>query len=252
MGVTGQNLIKYSFLDLVYKGILKIHKDWRQSHPRDPRLRLYTLVAKGPNFESYSSKIHQDPFVGPFHGNDDEFQVKGFVQSIYKQCEEFIGFKTKYVYRELKHNGLFGTSLGLKKVNIFFLNGNGKSVKRELNNELLVAEKNLPKYAKEDPEKAKNLIAGLGANIMLLNSFNDELVESLKPIFNDLGKTDTFESTGYLETGPDWTDILFYSFLDTLETFDYSFESFDSTFDFGGGFGEVSGDFGDIGDIGDF
>lgn len=50
-GVSGKNLTKYAFLDLVFNNYLIVYQDYRQSHPRDPHERLYTLVSRGERFE---------------------------------------------------------------------------------------------------------------------------------------------------------------------------------------------------------
>ena len=248
--LSGKNLIKYSFLDLVYNGYLKVYRDWRLAHPNDARERLYTFVARGDRFSNYNACRHQDPFIAPFLEDDYEYQVRTLVKKIYQDNGKGQGFKSRIVYKEMKKAGYFSTSAGLKHINLFFLNGKGAQLKKQINNALKEADKTLPEAAKNNPDHAKKILNDLGANVLLLDNFNDELIESLKPIFEDAEKTISTSSFDYI-TRYDAFEFLFYSFLDTLDHFDASFDSFDTTFDFSeGGFGDFDGGGFDGGDIG--
>lgn len=252
MGVSGQNLMKYSFLDLVYNGYLRVYRDWRLPHPRDSRERLYTFVARGDRFNSYVSRQHQDPFVNPFLADDYEYQVRTLVKKVFKENGKTHGFKSKVVYKEMQKAGYFHTSAGLKYINLFFLNGKGSELKRKFNSILKEADETLPEAATKNPEKAKKILNELGSNVLLLDSFNDELIEKLKPIFEEVGKTVSTSSGDYIDRS-DVFEFVFYSFLDTLDYFDSSFDSFDTTFDFGdGGFGDFDAGGFDGGDFGDW
>ncbi len=249
MAVAGKDLMKYSFLDLVYRGVLKVYKEWRLPHPRDSQERLYTFVSRGELFNGYQKSFHLDPFIDPFIEDDYEYQVRVLVKKVLNESGKTTGFKSKRVYKQLRKEGYFTTSLGLKYLNFFFLNGKGSSLKRKFKSTLEEADQSLPKYAKSNQQEAKRILTTLGSNVLLLDNFNDELIEQLKPIFAELGgRYETFSEGNTFDRG-DMFEILFYSFLDTIDSFDSSFDSFDSSFDFGGG--DIGGDFGG-GDFGDF
>ena len=242
LGVAGTDLMKYSFLDLVYRGILNVYKDWRLPHPRDTRERLYTFVSRGKLYTSHSGSFHQDPFVQPFKDHDCEYQVRVLAKKVYKESGNASGFKSTRVYKQLRTEGFFTTSLGLKYLNFFFLNGNGSKLRRKFKSVLKEADESLPRYADSDKEKAKNILTTLGSNVLLLECFKDELIERLKPLFSEFGDDHNRFPKSPMEGYGDMFEILFYAFLDTMDYFDSSFDSFDSSFDFG------SSDFG--GDIG--
>jgi len=252
-GVSGKSLIKYAFLDLIFNGFLNVYKEWRLPHPNDARERLYTFVSRGENFDKWFLKKHQIPFMEPFFEGDYEYQVRTLIQNIYKDVNKGTGYKSKLVYKELQSAKYFTTSLGLKYLNVFILSSKGSKMKRMINEILIDAEKELPKLLVEDPAGARELLRKLGPNVLLLDNFNDELLEQLRPLFEGIGK-EYSDQTGTLMDQLDAFELLFYSFLDTIDLFDASFESFDSTFDFSGdGFGDLGGfDGGDFGDFGGF
>ncbi len=252
LGVAGRNLMKYSFLDLVFNGYLKVYRDWRLPHPRSHRERLYTFVSRGERFHDYSPNDHQDPFIAPFLQDDREYQVRTLIQKIYGECGRGPGFKRAFVYKELQQAGYFKTSSGLKYLNFFVLSKTGIKVRKQLKAILDDANANLSRTVYNNPEEAKKILSRLGSNVLLLENFNDELVGKLKPIFEELGNLTAGPKIDYLDR-TDQFELLLYAFLDNLDHFNSSFESFDTAFDFSdGGFGSYdAGDFGgdSFGDI---
>ncbi len=248
--VDGKDLLKYSFLDLIYKEKLKIYQDWRLPHPRETRERLYTIVARGKQFSNNGNSFHQDPFVSPFQAKDVEYQVRTLIKKVYLNSGKGPGFKSNWVYKQLKEEGYFMTSLGFKKLDIFFLNSEGSSLKSKFNTILKDAENSLPHLVKSNKEKTKEIISTLGSNILLLDCFNDELIKQLKPLFKEIGDKNLSQSSeSYVDFG-DASELMFYGFLDTIDYFDSSFDSFlDATFDVSGF--DIGGDFGGF-DFGGF
>ena len=253
LGVAGKDLMKYSFLDLIYRGVLKVYKDWRLPNQRDSTERLYTFVARGELFTNYQNSYHQDPFVAPFQEDDHEYQVRTLVKKVFKESGKGAGFKSKRVYKQLRKEGYFSTSLGLKHLNFFFLNDQGSTLKKRFKRILKEADEALPGFANTNKEEAKKIVKTLGSNILLLECFKDDLIEKLKPIFAELGRKYENFSDGPTLDNEDMFEILFYAFLDTIDDFDSSYDSFDSSFDFGGsdfggdfGGGDFGGDFGGV------
>ena len=242
MGVTGSDLMKYSFLDLVYKGVLKVYKDWRLPHPRDARERHYTFVAKGERFKAYVKTDHQDPFVAPFLAEDCEYQLRFLVKRVLNTIGKAPKFKSNKVYKELKDNGYFTSFFWLKYLNLFLLNSKGSQLKKDFKSILKEADDTLPKFVETNPEKTKQMLAALGSNILLLNCFNDEFIAQLKKLFGELDKAIEHIPGIAIGMGEQVFEVLFYTFLDSIDYFDNSFETFDASFDFGGG--DFGGDLG--------
>lgn len=239
--VSGRDLIKYSFLDLAYRGILKVYREWRLPHPNDAQEQLYTFVSRGDRFENYIGSSHQDPFVKPFEDEDYEYQVRTLAKKVYKETGKASGFKLKHVYKELRANGYFSSSYGLKYMSLYFLSSTGSDLKKQFKRILEEAEKSLPKVVKYDKEETKKILSTLGSNIVLLDCFDDHMINQLKPIFGELGTKFEKASEPMLDR-LDTFEVLFYAFLDTIDYFDSSFDSFDSSFDFGGS--DFGGDWG--------
>lgn len=245
--VLGKELFKYSFLDLVYRGILQVKKEWRKPHKRDPRERLYTLVSRGPLFSEYQESAHQNPFIAPFRKSPRAYQLRILLHKVFKESKGGVGFKQAIVYRQLRAEGVFSSSLGLKRLNLFFLSGDGRALKTKFEPMIQKAERSLPLVAGRNALESKKIIQQLGPNILLLDCFTDHLIEKLKPIFKELGSAEASLSQHVFLNGEDLSELLFSSFLDTIDQLDFSFDSFESYFDAGlgdldGGIG--GGDFG--------
>ena len=245
--VSGKELLKHSFLDLVFRGILRVYQAWHPSHPRDPHERLYTLVSRGKRYDAYVPSPHQDLFVEPFAKEDHAYQVRILLRNVYLDGKAS-GFKRR-VYATLRQKRCFSASWGLKWLNLFFLNERGATAQKEFEKLLNLAEKKLPEYVKTDPEKARELITTLGSNVLLLDNFRDELLEKL-PLVLRWPEHERERSTyDFDDFELDFPEMLTDFFLDTIGHFDTSFDSFDAALDLGnidtgGGFsGDMGGDF---------
>lgn len=250
---SSKELMKYSFLDLIYRKVLNVYKEWRLPHPRHTTERLYTFVSRGENYDKYTSSTHQNPFTNPFIEDDYEYKIHPLIRMVLRESIRIrrSNFKCQKVYPDLRKRGCFISSFGLKYFDIYIHSSKGFKLKKKFKKILDEAEILLPKYATSNTEKAKEIINTLGSNILLLKCFNDELIEQLKPIFNNISENiESFSDSNFVEE-----EAVFYYFLDSIDSFDSSFdsfESFESSFDFGDAdFGDSGSDFGS-GDFGDF
>jgi len=157
----GLELIKFSFLDLIYNGILKIYKDWRLPHPRHEQERLYTFISRGSNFENYKRNIYQHDFVSPFLSGNVEFQVRTLIRESFKAIEDPKDFKSEQIYRDLQVNKVFKNTLFLERFGLFLLNKHGKNLQNSFSKQLKEAEHLIPTYVDSNPTKACELLKGL-------------------------------------------------------------------------------------------
>lgn len=244
---SGKDLMKYSFLDLVFKGVLKVYTEWKLPHPRETRERLYTYVARGEQFENFDGNLHQALFIEPFLEDDYEYQVRSLIKEVYLDLGEQSVFKLDYVYKQLIDEGYYSPSYGFKNVGLFFLNKDGKKLKKLFQEELKIAEEKLPILVDSDKDGTLKLLSKLGSNVLLLESFSDDLVEKLKEIFSGID-TNLKNYEGLNSNSWDFAfEVVFGTFLTTMDFFDSSFESFDSSFDFSSS--DFSSDYGG-GDLG--
>jgi len=178
---TDQELLKYTFLHLIYNNILKIHHEWRIPHPRDPTPRLHTLLSKGSNFHLFPQLAYQHPFTHPFIREDKSYPLFPFLQEIGTKYWHN-DYKLTQVYPYLVRHHYFNSSLGLKNYGLFFLTKKGKDVQKRIDYQLGEAEIELPHLIKSSPQKTVLLLQELGANVLLLQCFHQELIMQFRSV----------------------------------------------------------------------
>ena len=92
----GRTLFKYSFFDLVLRGIFEIYQDWRFPHKVSEEEKLYTFVKKGRYFDSYKKSRHQDLFVSRFTYGDYDYLVEHLLMRSFAECETGKRYKKNY------------------------------------------------------------------------------------------------------------------------------------------------------------
>lgn len=228
----GKDLFKYSLIDLIFKDVLTIKKEWRYPDRLANKKRLYTFISKGKQYQEHKLPFHQQPFAKPFKKRDFEYQLPILMRKILKELEEDVyQFKLKIVYPELQRQGYFKTSLGLKHLGLFFLNKKGSALKTKFQKQLDQADNQLSNFSNLGMDQMFDLIHQLGSNILLLESFNDELIKQLKSLFKEM----TPENQLIPNSRASYTSKLFLSFIDTMEAFDVSLDAFEVIFRFPGG-----------------
>ncbi|KXX70888.1 hypothetical protein [Flammeovirga sp. SJP92] len=180
--ISGKTLLRYSFIDLVLKGILTIHKEMRLPHATSSEAREYTYVTRGINFDKHDYSYHQYLFIQAFQGGDYEYQLRALLRKVLKEGGNSDGFKSQLVYKELRKAGYFKRSFGLNEFNVFFLTKKGKRARQEAATTLKQGNDFLCDLIKNDLEKATQYISEIGTNIVLLKCYNDELIKELETV----------------------------------------------------------------------
>ena len=246
LGVSGKDLIKYSLLDLAFRGILRIYQEWGFVHPRDPYERLRTFITTGRNYSTKLLLPHQTPFFAPFDDPKDVYLLRTFLREVYQENGRAAGFKSKGVYKSLQQKGYFSTSLGLKKLNIYFINNNGLALQKKFAATMKKAEHQFPICVKTDVEQARNLLNELGTNVLLLECFDDHVQELLQllqlPDARALEESSGVDIIDLFELSTDFIEV--FDCFDSLNDLESSLDigSIDvGSWDFGG---DSSEDFG--------
>ncbi len=223
-----KTLIKYTFLDLLLKKVIKVVEIGKKTHPMDD-IRMYTYIELGKNFEKYTPKNHEAIFLNPFR-EDTSIQVlfNHFVKIIYDAS----GGKKSYresVRSNKQMKSYFNQSFFVHLFRLTRLTDKGKKVKEEITTYLQEANNKINDLLHNDKEKALELLLNIGGNIFLLQNLDFELLKKIDEEL--LNQKRSLISDSYA-SGDDW-----YFYLDFFEDgtlFDFDFEegdSFDSHFD---------------------
>lgn len=181
--VTHQEILKITFIDLLFKEVLKTFQVERQPHIREV-IRVYKYVRIGQNYNNYNSLNHERVFLSTF---DSDNSLEILFRNLVK-----IGYQKSQTLTELK-NDIIKTP-NLKKCfsrNIFqrifygySLTEYGIELKRKVQQEIQNLGNELSNINDIENQKAIELIKKIGANIFILINVDYEL---LQQIDKDLG-----------------------------------------------------------------
>ncbi len=224
-----KSLLKFTFMDLLLKKVIKIVEVDKQPHPRD-EVRTYTYIEPGKNIKKYKPKNHELIFITSFL-KEESIQIlfKHFVKMIYDAS----GGKKSYresirSTKELK--SYFNQSFFIYLFRLIRLTEEGKKVKQEIAGYLKEIDKDINDLLENDQKQALELLITIGGNIFLLRNLNFDL---LKKIDKELIKQQTalYENSNYSDGDDYW--YFYGDFFEDSYLFDDDFEdndSFDSFF----------------------
>lgn len=109
------------------------------------------------------------------------------------------------------------------------LTNKGAQLQEKFNIMLVRAEKELPTILDKDRKKVLEIVNELGGNILLLDCINGEVASKLKTILDKIPGLDLVKEE---DTPFGALQFLCFSYLGTMETLDFDFGFFDSSFNF--------------------
>lgn len=234
-----KNLLRFTFMDLLLKKVIKIVEVDKQPHPRD-EVRTYTYVESGKNYSAYKPKNHELIFTSLFV-EEEPIQIlfKHFVKIIYDAS----GGKKNYrenikSNKTLKH--YFNQSFFINLFRFVRLTKEGENAKQEITTYLDEVDENIGNLLENDQKKALELLINIGGNIFLLKNLDFDLLKKLdKELISQqkaLHENSDHYDSGWYFYGDFYEDsYLFEDSFDNDNSFDSFFydtiNSFDSEFD---------------------
>lgn len=172
-----KDLLKYTFIDLLFKRVLNIMK---------PTNRYKTLSANniciGSQFTTYSPRKHELAFLEIFNKSRD---LNIMFYQLVKIAYQYANSKHKFVFKHLFNTPYISKSLEISPLkNLFFniqLTEEGVLLKHTITSELNELEKNFPKLIRNNPQESKAILDKIKGNIFLLKNFDFELLKEIEP-----------------------------------------------------------------------
>jgi hypothetical protein len=191
--VTHRELLKITFIDLLFKHVLKTHEVERQPHPRD-KIRAYKYVGIGRNFEAYISQNHERVFLSSFVAdNSIEVLFSNLVKIAYQKSRTLLCYKDD-IYKTPTLKKCFSQNIFQKLFHNYSITDYGKKLKREVKEEIQKEGNALADISSVESKKAIELINIIGANIFLLVNLDYELLnqidQNLGTIINQVNASD--------------------------------------------------------------
>ena len=177
----GKEMLKFTLIDLLLKKVLKIEIDYETVRHLFifKRSVKKTYISKGENYSKVKLKPHEHIFTR------DELlshtlELNEFARELYKSIsKKFSSYKKVFVRNSLLADGYFEKEnrklLFLFPYTKYVLSEKGFGAQTKIKNLLEEGEKELERWVKHEPARAKAYLSVCGANILLLEHYNYDL-----------------------------------------------------------------------------
>lgn len=237
-----KDLVKYTFMDLLLKNVIKIDNVEKKAHARDTHIRSYTYIVAGKNLKKYKYKGHEFMFLSAFLKSESiQILFSSYVRMVYDSAQGNWNYK-KLIKSSDNINLYFKETFFSKLFRNLLLTKNGSNVRSNIVSSLDKMDEEVSKLTARDTEKALEIMMSIGGNIFLLKNLNFELLRDIdealinnrKHIRSDLDDT-YIDFWIYLDGDSlhNIFDSIYDGFNDVLEAFDSEYDasscsSFDS------------------------
>lgn len=220
---TQRELLKITFIDLLFKQVLKTFEVERQPHVRH-EVRVYKYVGIGLNYKTYNSLNHERVFLSSF-GTDNTIEIlfRNLIKIAYQKAKTEKELKCDII-KSPTLKKCFSQNFFQRLFYSYSFTEYGIELKEKIQLEIQEVGKELSGVSNIENQKAIELIKIIGGNIFLLANVDYEL---LNQIDQDLGteiNKNTFSDGGSGCSGCSW-----------------SFDDYSSSFDSGCGGDSSSG-----------
>jgi hypothetical protein len=181
--VTHQELLKITFIDLLFKQVLKTFEVEKQPHIRQ-EVRVYKYVRIGQNYNNYNSLNHERLFLSTFDmDNTIEMLFRNLVKIGYQKSKTLSDLKND-VIKTPTLKKCFSQNIFQRIFYGYSFTEYGTELKRIVTKEIQNLGNELSDISTIENQKVIELIKIIGANIFLLVNIDYEL---LNQIDQDLG-----------------------------------------------------------------
>lgn len=176
--LTHRELLKITFIDLLFKKVLRTFEVQRQPHIRQ-EIRTYQYIGIGENFKSYKSKNHEKFFLSTFEKDIEiETLFRNLVKIGYQKSRTLSDFKNELIKTPFLKK-CFSQNILQKIFYGYSFTEYGKEIKRKVEKEILNLNSELSTLNNIENQKAIELIKVIGANIFLLENIDYELLNQI-------------------------------------------------------------------------
>ncbi|MEM0543537.1 hypothetical protein WFZ85_13010 [Flavobacterium sp. j3] len=173
-GATHNELLKLTFIDLLFKQVLKTYEVERRPHYRD-KLKVYTYVSIGKNFETYTSLNHERVFLSSFVSDTSiEILFSNLVKIAYQKSKALLYYKAD-IYKTPTLQKCFSQNIFQKLLYKYSITDYGAKLKKEVKEEIQIEANKLANNSTLESQMVIDLIEKIGGNIFLLVAFDHEL-----------------------------------------------------------------------------
>ena len=167
--ITHRELLKITFIDLLFKQVLRTFEVQRQPHIRQ-EIRTYQYIGIGQNFKKYQSENHEKFFLSTFEKDSEiEMLFRNLVKVGYQKSRTLSDFKNELI-KTTTLKKCFSQNIFQRIFYGYSFTEYGKEIKRKVEKEIQNLNSELSTLNSIENQKAIELIKVIGANIFLLEN----------------------------------------------------------------------------------
>jgi hypothetical protein len=175
---THREYLKITFIDLLFKQVLKTFEVERQPHISH-KVRIYTYVTSGPNFKNYKFRNHERFFLDTFEQDDSiEILFRNMVKIGYQKSRTLASFKNELIKTPILQK-CFSQNIFHKIFYRYRLTEYGNDLKRKVEKEIQSLNSKFTSLDTIDNQEALALIKVIGGNIFLLEYITYDLLDEI-------------------------------------------------------------------------
>jgi len=172
-----QELLKITFIDLIFKKVLGRFEIERQYHSNQP-VRVYDYIGIGEKFEDYTPKKHELFYTTTFQ-EDSEIEIlfRNLIKIGYQNSKSKYNFK-KEILKNKSLDKIISKNILGSLFNFYGITKQGQKVKNEIENEIEILNeefRNEPNIEKKILLKANEI----GANIFFIDGVSYDLLNQI-------------------------------------------------------------------------
>lgn len=207
----GRDMMKYTFLDLITKGVLAYEKLEKDGKP-------FANIIEGPLLHTYQPREHESVFLAPFKKGQHRVPLKLFIRILNQSVGGPYYFRQRYVKRAPRLTPYFKPSFW-NIINVVALNEKGKALQQQLKIQVEAARSSLKNLSVQQRGNSTGsaLLLDLGPNIILLAEWDalmrrkdleevaEELLQQLPDFFLEI--SDFYQDQIWDSLGDAWSAI---------------------------------------------
>jgi len=171
-----KELLKYTFIDLLLKKVLKFNK------PSKYKTLSAINICIGPKFSTYFPKKHELAFLEIFNKSRD---LNIMFSKLIKVSYQYAHSKQIFVFDHLFDSSNISKSLLTSTFHRLFFNiqltKDGLQLEAKIRQELKELEKSFPKLIRNNPREGKAILNKIKGNVFLLKNVDFELLKEIEP-----------------------------------------------------------------------
>lgn len=219
---TLKDLVKNTFLDLLFKKVIRTIDVTYQPHPNDPEVQHKYMVV-GTNFYTYQPLPHEKLLLSPFLADASvQILLRNYVKLIYQKASSAYAYRNQ-VMKSPNLEMQYTRNFWQKLTGGYSQTRQGADVKHKLTQEIITLENTFPTLIESDKSRAIEIWRQIKGNVFLLSTVDFILLQQIdQEIMKEFTTSQPIDDDG-------WSSSASVSGCSSWDSFGDCSDSFDSS-----------------------